>query len=93
MKDCIKRTIVLSLSAFMLFSGIVLFNNWIADNTAGAKGHDLGITGDNVVWAAADNPHYVDDNINITGNLTIEPGVIIKMNRTGGKVIDLNGLA
>ncbi|MDP6155737.1 MAG: right-handed parallel beta-helix repeat-containing protein, partial [Candidatus Thermoplasmatota archaeon] len=86
MESSIRKTIVLSLTALMLFSSIVLFNNWIADNTAGAKGHDLGITGDNVVWAAADNPHYVDDNINITGNLTIEPGVIIKMNRTGGNV-------
>ncbi|MDP7266301.1 MAG: right-handed parallel beta-helix repeat-containing protein, partial [Candidatus Thermoplasmatota archaeon] len=80
MKDCIKRTIVLSLSAFMLFSGIVLFNNWLSDISSGANVYHTGGTSGDENWAAA-NIHYVDDEYNVSSGdtLTIQAGATVYM--------------
>ena len=81
-----KKGFALAFTVLLVFSGIILLNNWTCGIASGATYYGE-IDGDDVHWISGDNPHIVDTVINITGNLTIEAGAVVKVNGNAGKII------
>ena len=46
--------------------------------------HNTGTISGDVTWLAANNPHIVKGFITVNGNLTLEPGVLVKINDISG---------
>ena len=86
MQERILRISSFSLAMVMLFSGLILNNDWGSHYASGANIYHRGDLPDDENWFAG-NIHYIDDEFNITAGhtLTIEGGTDIRIDASHGK--------
>ncbi len=85
MKDLTVRFVSITVLVTLLFSGIVILNDWAVGSARAAVVYHRGNISGFETWSA-NNTHYIDDVFNITdGNaLTIDAGSIIIIDASHG---------